>query len=168
MKVWKLASHSEVKDWQKDWKPASRNPVYSKTKKKIVDNSKTSYMFWFPNNCVAHIVYDSTKGSAVFKLLKCPDDKCMDHEGSDPMLKHFQERMKIKKFVLFVLTKPSYIQAHMPSLCTHAPLLSLLHLQLRRGLLSSNQKFRLQVRSKPREFWIHFRTEGCLLRNVQK
>ena len=167
MKIYKLISKKpSLIAWQKTWGAKIRNPLYSKTKKTNKGAVLTAYMFQYSNKCSLTVLHNTLKQTVTIADKKCPQPKkCVD----DPTkLKTLMQLLQLKKFVLFTLTKPSCIRAHIPSLCTHTRILSFLHLQLRRHSCKDCEGFRVQVQSKNTGVWKRFQAGGPLLRNLQE
>ena len=67
-----------VSGWQAGWKAGMQKPDYSKTKKKVVSNTKTEFTFEFPNGCVAVVAFDTTSQSVEKISADCGTDECVD------------------------------------------------------------------------------------------
>ena len=81
MTVWQMFSKKNsiwVSGWQDGWKALVQKPDYSKTKKKVVSNSKAQFTFEFKNGCVAVLAYDITSGSVEKVSADCGTGECVD------------------------------------------------------------------------------------------
>ena len=74
-----------VTNWQKSWKVGSTDPVYSMSTKKVIDATRNSFTFTFPNKCTAAIVYDVVaKGS-----VNAAESIALLQRGSPVRLRHW-------------------------------------------------------------------------------
>lgn len=92
MRVWQLFSQKQavwLKSWQQGWKDGTQKPDLSKTKKKVVSNTKTEFTFNFSNECVLVVAYDTSSGSVDKKNAECATDECVDKKFPSTLTKTF-------------------------------------------------------------------------------
>ena len=66
-----------------------QKPDLSKTKKKVVSNTKTEFTFNFSNDCVLVVAYDTASGSVQKKNAECSTDECVDKKFPVQLSKAF-------------------------------------------------------------------------------